>query len=258
MVVLIVLFYNNTFAYTTNIIKVISSNELVNVTLSKGYLKPILTKPKSYTKAIIVDKVNQHSLPNLLPLPFLFFLYKKKKNYKLNNSNNKNLKKLLIEEKEFNNNLSQKIKDNYLLIAENEKTLFSKVLQISTYHDTIHKILEDISKIINSDSEIKGSQLFSIKKTLLMMLNNEDVWKNFKYQFEKTKPHFYKKLLAINPNLTISDLKNCSYIIARLSSKEVSNLTNTSHRSVETSRYRLKKKLDLKPDVKLYHFLQNL
>lgn len=258
---LILLLFTNMYVHSSNVIKVKKIEKLVNHSLAESNLEPILTKPKFLEKDIITSKTVQYNLLSLLPISFLFLLYKNKKKYQPNIPDCervKDLEELLIEEKEFNSTLSLKINDKILLLAENEKTLFSKELQISTFHDSISKISEDISKLINTDSEINASKLFSIEKTLLMMLNNEDVWEDFKYQFEKTRPHFYKKLLAVNPNLTVSDLKQCSYVIARLSSKEVSNLVNISYRSIETSRYRLKKKLNLEPNTKLYHFLQNL
>jgi FixJ family two-component response regulator len=59
------------------------------------------------------------------------------------------------------------------------------------------------------------------------------------------------------PNLTISDKKLCAYLKMDLSSKDIAPLLNMSFRSVEMSRYRLRKKMELERDVNLSDFLQN-
>ena len=56
----------------------------------------------------------------------------------------------------------------------------------------------------------------------------------------------------------MNDLKHCAYIVTNLNVKEVANLIHISPRSVETARYRLKKKLNIGKDVKLTNFLNNI
>ena len=60
------------------------------------------------------------------------------------------------------------------------------------------------------------------------------------------------------PELNVSDKKLCAYLKMDLSSKDIAPLLNMSVRSVETNRYRLRKKMDLDRDVKLSEFLQRL
>jgi len=57
--------------------------------------------------------------------------------------------------------------------------------------------------------------------------------------------------------LTVSDKKLCAYLKMGLSSKDIAPLLNMSFRSVEMSRYRLRKKLDLNREENLTEFLQN-
>ena len=105
---------------------------------------------------------------------------------------------------------------------------------------------------------INNSHLFKVENELETIITENDIWTEFKIQFEKIRPNFFKDLKAINPNLTVNDLKHCAYIITNLKVKEVANLIYISHRSVETARYRLRKKLYLEKNTKLYDFLNNL
>jgi len=160
--------------------------------------------------------------------------------------------------KNTNSNLEQQYEKTEVLLNLNERTLFSKILKISTYNDSIAKVGNEISNLIKSNSEIKTNQLHQIEKSLLSIVSDEELWEDFKFQFEKIKPDFFKKLKLKCPTLSVNDLKHCSYIISKLNTKDVANLISVSPRSVETTRYRIKKKLGLEKDINLYDFLQNL
>lgn len=58
------------------------------------------------------------------------------------------------------------------------------------------------------------------------------------------------------PELTLGDKKLCAYLKMGLSSKEIAPLMNLTFRSVEMTRYRLRKKLRLSRDQNLIDFLQ--
>jgi len=181
--------------------------------------------------------------------------------YELSKRLRENLKKIKGLNNEMHNaNLSLKEKKEKieLLLNLNERTLFSKVLKISTYNDSIKKIGNTITKLIEADSEIKKNQLLHIEKSLRSIISEDELWQDFKIQFEKTHPQFFIKLTNICSDLSVNDLKHCSYIISKLSNKDVANLISISPRSVETARYRIKKKIGLNKENNLFEFLQNL
>ncbi len=171
---------------------------------------------------------------------------------------NNKVQNSLINIKSSNLSLEQKNEKIEQLLNLNERTLFSKTLKISTYNDSITKVRNEISKLIESDSDIKKNQLHHIEKSLFSIVSDDELWEDFKIQFEKIKPAFFKNLKQKHPSLSVNDLKHCSYIISKLNTKDVANLISVSPRSVETTRYRIKKKLDLDKEINLYDFLQNL
>ena len=55
--------------------------------------------------------------------------------------------------------------------------------------------------------------------------------------------------------VTPNDLRFCAYLRLNLSSKEMAPLLNISTKSVETKRYRLRKKLGLEHDSGLVNYI---
>lgn len=167
------------------------------------------------------------------------------------------LQSFVLQNEQANNTLKNKNKEIEKLLNLNERMLFSKTLKISTYCDTITKISHNLSKIIAQNEQINVNRLFGIEKSLKTMINEEETWKAFSVQFENTNPHFFKDLKQICPQLSKNDLKHCAYILANLRNKDVANLINVSPRSVETTRYRIKKKFGLKKEESLFNFLHD-
>lgn len=112
------------------------------------------------------------------------------------------------------------------------------LVQQNTHKDTAN----DIKKVIRLLNEAKK-------------LDND--WDQFAVHFDHVHANFLSNLKDKYPNLSPSDLKLCAYLKMNLSSKEIAQLLNITSRAVEVSRYRLRKKLGLKPEVNLFDFLFN-
>ncbi|MDP4238565.1 MAG: triple tyrosine motif-containing protein [Bacteroidota bacterium] len=129
-----------------------------------------------------------------------------------------------------------------------------------------NEILLDISQNLNKIST--GINEKSESKTILKEINkmqdeikhnieNDNNWKRFAENFDLVYENYLMRLSERFPSLTISDKKLCAYLKMDLSSKDIAPLLNMSFRSVEMSRYRLRKKMQLDRDVNLSEFLQN-
>ena len=77
-------------------------------------------------------------------------------------------------------------------------------------------------------------------------------------RFLQLRPGFFARLKEINPDLTENDLRLCTYISIGMRAKEIAQQLSVTPDSVNTARYRLRKKLNLKPEEKLDEFLRNL
>ena len=82
--------------------------------------------------------------------------------------------------------------------------------------------------------------------------------KLFEINFDKSHQEFYEKLSKNYPNLTSKDLRLCAYLKMNLSSKEIAPLLGISSQSVDVSRHRLRKKLNLGSKDNLTNILISL
>jgi DNA-binding CsgD family transcriptional regulator len=67
---------------------------------------------------------------------------------------------------------------------------------------------------------------------------------------------FLKRLGEEFPNLSLSDKRMCAYLRMGLNTKDISPLLGMTVRSVEMTRYRLRRKLGLSREHNLTDFLQ--
>ncbi|PQJ23457.1 hypothetical protein [Tenacibaculum sp. SG-28] len=170
---------------------------------------------------------------------------------------NKRLENLIEDLKFKNKDLTQNKIETQKLLSRNEQTLFSKVLKLSTFCDSIRKMCNDMEQYIERTPNVP-SYLLTVNKKLNSMVEEEELWNEFKIQFENIRPDFFDTLKNLAPNLSVNDLKHCAYIVSNLKSKEVALLINVSPRSVETTRYRIKKKLGLQRENNLYDMLREI
>ncbi|WP_166925568.1 transcriptional regulator [Flavobacterium poyangense] len=68
---------------------------------------------------------------------------------------------------------------------------------------------------------------------------------SFLFKFNELFPKFSENLLKVSPSLKSSDLTICSYIKLNFDTKEIARYGGDSVRSVESKKYRLRKKLNL-------------
>ena len=87
--------------------------------------------------------------------------------------------------------------------------------------------------------------------------SNDNSDTEFKYYFEQVYSSFYDNLLRNYPSLTARDLRLCAFLRLGLSTKEISIITFREVRSVESSRNRLRKKMNIPADADLTEFFSH-
>ena len=120
--------------------------------------------------------------------------------------------------------------------------------------------MQELSEYIRQyDSKsIVSKKVVSMRRSIKKNMAEDDKWEKFQENFNLVYNDYMKKLIIRYPDLTKSDRKLCAYLRMGLSSKEMSTLLNTSVRSIETARYRLRRKMDLENGENLVSFIQNL
>ncbi len=81
---------------------------------------------------------------------------------------------------------------------------------------------------------------------------------SFLARFQEVYPDVCEKLLEVNPKLRNTELTLCAMIWLNFSSKEIAGFTFVQPKTVQTKKYRLRKKLRIPKDVNIYQWLKNL
>ncbi|MBV7269407.1 LuxR C-terminal-related transcriptional regulator [Winogradskyella luteola] len=116
-----------------------------------------------------------------------------------------------------------------------------------------NELLRKIKKELKTSTDKKGVKS-AIDLIDANLKNNKD-WRFFKQAFNNVDKDFLDKIKTEHPDLTPNDLKFCAYLRLNLSSKEIAPLLNISTKSVETKRYRLRKRLNLSHDESLVNYI---
>ena len=125
---------------------------------------------------------------------------------------------------------------------------------------SIRKEVEGISHSIKDEKMDIVSlrrKVFRLLGQIDTNLEHDDDLKAFQNSFDSVHHNFFRQLETAYPGLTSKEKQLCAYIKMNLLSKEIAPLLNISLRGVEISRYRLRKKLNLKEGENLTEFLQN-
>lgn len=144
---------------------------------------------------------------------------------------------------------------------EAELELQNAELAATTMHlvqkgEIISDIKEEMLKITrNQKGDISPAELKRMIKALGEDEAIDSDWDNFAQHFDKVHSGFLEKLKLKFPDLSNGDMKLCTYLRMNMSSKEISQLMHITVKSVELSRYRLRKKLGLNHGENLYDFL---
>lgn len=166
------------------------------------------------------------------------------------------LRKLRHEEILTLRSANQKLREE-LEIRDAE--IFSQSSMLVAKNEVIDKIREmigDFNQKLNNKS--LTPLIYRINTFIDSHLNTEKDWRLFLIRFEQKHSGFFRVLKERYPELTGNDLRLCACLRLRLDSKEIASLMNLTVRAVENSRYRLRKKLDLKPSQNLSDFLMEI
>ena len=120
----------------------------------------------------------------------------------------------------------------------------------------IDKSLSKVAEYMPVDRNKSLKILGRIRAEIKENIQHDDIWQDFEGNFDIVYNDFLKRLGEKYPNLTINDKKMCTYLKMNLSSKEIAPLLNMTVRSIEMTRYRLRKKLGLSREDNLTEFLQ--
>lgn len=94
-----------------------------------------------------------------------------------------------------------------------------------------------------------------LKEVIDMAVQNNS---HFFPKFKKLYPYFCQRLVEIQPNVVASEQEFCAYIKLGFTTKEIAKFTNSSVRSIEGKKYRIRRKYNISEKVDIYIWAANL
>lgn len=143
-------------------------------------------------------------------------------------------------------------------LKSSKESVVNLALHLKSYIELINPLKDELKEILNIPKEQQHEKIKSIynnlQKNTLILNNKSTLNKDINLIYKD----FLDRLNEKYPDLTKSEKKLCSMLYMNMSSKDIAVITNTTIRSVETSRYRLRKKFNLSREDDIVGFLQNL
>jgi len=175
-----------------------------------------------------------------LSLAIIFLLYKRNKDAKM-----------LYQQQQM---LSlQRLDETSKELEGKKRELASKMMFLNQKNEMINKIISQLQEIQNS-SDISFDELNSIVSELRIDAPQSN-WKEFETQFVQVHPDFYKRLYEKHPALSSYEQRICAFLRMNLNTKEIVAITGRSLKSIEVTRSRIRKKLNLSRKDNLSNFL---
>ena len=156
-----------------------------------------------------------------------------------NNLQNERSKRLELEKKNLKQELSKK-----------RRELFSKTNFIMQRNEYLQRLKDNLSQ----DNNIPQVHFNKIKRDISSLITAEATYDEFDKKFIEVFPDFYKKM---NEKYELSkvDFRLIAYIKMNKSNNEIAQISGISLRTVQSQRYRLSKKLNLKKNQNLNAFI---
>ncbi len=154
--------------------------------------------------------------------------------------------------------LVKRIKTQGIKFKEQEESLSTKNKELASYSLQFiekEKQLQDLAEYIRSNfpkSKHSSKVLKDIEK------DRSAYWEEFNRRFIAVNQTFYSNLSEKHPDLTSTDLKHCALLKLNFSAKEAADIFGISAASVHTTRYRIRKKMNLDRNVNLVNYFASL
>jgi DNA-binding CsgD family transcriptional regulator len=138
------------------------------------------------------------------------------------------------------------------LLAESEREVLSKAIQVKDMELTAQALqLLQFKKRMEESTEDAESTSEDRKERFPARESFDVLQEEFEHRITANNEDFYQKLLSAYPDLKPSELKLCSYLRLNLSTKELAEILSKSVRTIENSRFSIRKKMGLAPEESL-------
>ena len=142
-------------------------------------------------------------------------------------------------------------------IQKKDRQISSSTLLLTNKNEVL-KQLSEITTRYSDDGKVPREFVREVNAVIGDSLKNDDEWSRFRLHFDAVHPDFFSKLKETSPDLTENDLRLCAYIRIGMRAKQIAEMLHISSDSVNSNRYRLRKKLNLSRGDSLDDFVRKI
>ncbi|MCX7549579.1 tetratricopeptide repeat protein [Xanthomarina sp. F2636L] len=143
-------------------------------------------------------------------------------------------------------------------IESKQRDLSDFAINLTQNQEWAKELAEKIKDIHKASSNEQKSLLADLEQDIKNKTEVDIETKDFYERLDKLSDSFYKELTHQFPNLSKNEIRLCSLIRLKMDSRSIATLQNITLASLNTSRYRLRKKLNLQENIDLDDFIQNI
>mgnify|MGYP000488733676 CR=1 FL=1 len=145
-------------------------------------------------------------------------------------------------------------------VKHKAKELSNSTLNLLHKNEVLQNIKSELQHLLPPGQQANGraSDIKKLIKTINNELNAGQDWEVFDNNLNAVHDEFVTRLKSLYPSLTPNDIRLCIFLRMNKSTKEIATLMNLSIRGVESSRYRLRKKLGINKDKSLTDVIMNV
>jgi hypothetical protein len=140
---------------------------------------------------------------------------------------------------------------------EKSKELINISLSLLKIKQFISSLLDDLKRVQKDADPDRQIQIEKLINRIEFYKHSEEDWERLKMHFDSVHSGFFARLKNKYPELTQAELRHCAYIKLQMFTSEIAQMLNIDNKSVQASRYRIKKKMQLPPEVDLKKFLED-
>lgn len=165
-------------------------------------------------------------------------------------------KQLLAEQKLENTAL--KVEQLNSKIKSKERDLSDFAIKLTQDQDWAVELADKLEAIKQAKPSERDNLIADLDQVISSKISVDSDTQEFFERLDKLSDAFYSTLTSSYPNLSKNEIRLCSLIRLKIESRSIATLQNITMASLNTSRYRLRKKLNLSEDTDLDLFIQNL
>lgn len=181
----------------------------------------------------------------------LLFFYQR---YRMRKMENRELQKSLEQEAII---YSMNLKNYENDIQKKDREISSSTLLLTNKNEVLRQ-LSEITSRYGDEGKVPKEFVKEVNNVIGDSLRNDDEWSRFRLHFDAVHPDFFSHLKEAAADLTENDLRLCAYIRIGMRAKQIAEMLSISSDSVNSNRYRLRKKLGLERGDSLDDFLRKI